>query len=271
MRRKNFSIAEFAGLARTTRDTLLYYDNIGLLSPESREKNNYRLYSTGQLAIVNFIRTCQYLGMTLTDIQRMQANRTPELMDELLSEQVERIDGKIEEWIRAKKLLKLLKNTIHSALHINEKAITVQWMPEEAVVFGGLNDYSEGRTDYDALFAFYRSCKKKYPDMDLNYPVWGEFSLERIKRKDWHWPDRYYFYNPEGLDRKPAALYAIGYMRGGYGHCGGLFEKMLAYIKANAFEICGPAYVEYPLNEFCVPDDTNYLMRLMIAVRESGR
>jgi len=266
--KKRFSVAEFAQFARTTRDTLLYYDKIGLLQPESREKNNYRIYSTGQLAIVNFIRTCQSLGMTLADIRRMEATRTPELMDELLSQQIERINGAMEEWDRARKLLTVLKKNIHSVLHVDEKAITVQRMPEEAVVFGGLNDYSGGQTDYDALFVFYRSCKEKYPDMDLNYPVWGEFSLERIRRRDWHWPDRYYFYNPEGHDRKPAALYAIGYMRGGYGHCGDLFERMLAHIGTSDFELCGPAYVEYPLNEFCVTEEKNFLMRMMITVRE---
>ena len=265
-----FSIAEFAEFARTTRDTLLHYDKIGLLASETRGKNDYRLYSTRQLAVVNFIRTCLALGMTLADIKRIKADRTPKLMDELLGEQVKRIGVKIEEWVRAQKLLSSLKDNIQSVFHVDEKAITVQFVPAQAVIFGEPNDYSAGRTDYDALLSFYRSCKRKYPDMDLNYPVWAEFSEERIRRKDWVWPDRYYFYNPEGTDCKPAALYAIGYTRGGYGQSAQLYEKMLDYIDANGFEICGPAYEEYPLNEFCIAEDKNYLIRLMVIVRERG-
>ena len=161
-----------------------------------------------------------------------------------------------------------LKKTIHSVLHVNEDAIAVQFVPAEAIVLGELNDYSDGSTDYDALFSFYRACKVKYPDMDLNYPVWAMFSEERITRKDWVWPDRYYFYNPEGHDEKPAALYAVGYARGGYGQTAELYERLFAYIDANGFEICGPAYEEYPLNEFCVLNDKEFLIRVMITVRE---
>jgi effector-binding domain-containing protein len=111
---------------------------------------------------------------------------------------------------------------------------------------------------------------EKFPDMDLNYPVWGTFSEERIKRGDWVWPDRYYFYNPEGHDRKPAALYAIGYARGGYGKTGGLYDRMMDYINRNGLEICGDTYEEYPLNEVCITEDKDYLIRTMITVREKN-
>jgi len=39
-----FSISDFAKYSRTTRDTLLHYDRIGLLSPATRGENNYRYY-----------------------------------------------------------------------------------------------------------------------------------------------------------------------------------------------------------------------------------
>ena len=267
-RRETFSVAEFAEFSRTTRDTLLYYDKIGLLSPELRGDNKYRYYSGGQLSIVNLIRTYQALGMTLAEIVHLKEERTPERIDEHLEQQIRLIDDKIDEWVRARKLLMTLKKIIHSGLSVDENAITIQFMPTEAIVMGELNDYSRGRNDYDALLSFYRSCSEKYPDLDLNYPVWGIFSEERIKQRDWVWPDRFYFYNPEGLDKKPAALYAVGYTRGGYGQSAALYERMLDYIDANGFEICGPAYEEYPLNEVCVIHDKDYLMRLMVTVRE---
>ena len=266
-RRESFSVADFAACTRTTRDTLLHYDKIGLLSPESRGENQYRRYARGQLATMNFIRTCQALGITLAEIRRIQIKRTPEFVENLLGQQINHIDKKIEEWKRARKLLGTLQQNIRSVAHVNEDAITVQSMPEEAIVLGELNDYSGGKTDYDALFDFYRFCKEKYPDIDVNYPVWAIFSEGRIKRKDWIYPDQYYFYNPEGPSRKPAALYAIGYTRGGYGQSEDVYERLCAYIDANGFEICGPAYEEYPLNEFCFPEDKDYLMRVMITVR----
>ena len=266
-----FSISDFAKFSRTTRDTLLHYDRMGLLSPASRRANNYRYYSREQLAQINVIRTLQKLGMTLEEIKELKNNRNPVQVGEIFARQIGKIDQIIEMWVRAQKLLFTLDKSIRSALNIDEKTITVQFMPVEAIVLGDLNDYSRGRNDYDALLSFYQATSEKYPDLDLNYPVWGFFSEERIKQKDWVWPDRYYFYNPEGRDKRPAALYAIGYTRGDYGQSGELYNRIIDYIDNNGFEICGDTYEEYPLNEICVTDPHDYLIRVMITVREKNR
>lgn len=265
-----FSVNDFARFSRTTSHTLRYYDKIGLLSPVSRGENNYRYYHSGQIARVNLIRTFQALGLTLDEINGLKDNLTPESIDDFFTCQIEKIDTKTNEWVRARKLLFTLQKSIRSVMDVNENEITIQFMPAEAIIFGELNDYSRKRNDYDALFSFYNTMSKKYPDMDMNYPVWGEFTQERIKHKDWVWPDRFYFYNPEGHDRRPAALYAIGYTRGGYGQSDELYRRMLDYIAENGFEICGNAYEEYPFNEVCIAEDNNYLMRVMITVCEKS-
>ena len=266
-----FSISDFAEFSRTTRDTLLYYDKIGLLSPAFRKSNNYRYYSIGQLAVINLIRTLQELGMSLDEIKELKDQRTPELVNTILANQIEKIDEKIEAWIRARKLLLTLTNSIQSVLNIDENEIVVEYLPAEAIVLGDLNDYSRGRTDYDALRTFYHVMSERYPNLNLNYSVWGTFSKERINQGDWVWPDRYYFYNPEGHDKKPASLYAIGYTHGGYGECGDLYDRLLEYIDKNGYEISGDAYEEYPLNEVCINDTGSYLIRVMIAIQEKKK
>jgi len=262
------SISDFAEFTRTTRDTLLHYDRIGLLSPVSRGENNYRYYSSSQLAIVNVIRTFQQLGMSLEDIRELRDRRTPELADLVFKRQIKEIDDKIEEWVRARKLVLTLRKTIHSVSNVDENVITVKFLPAEAIVLGDLNDYSRDRTDYDALLSFYHDVSFKYPDIDLNYPVWATYSQERIKQGDWDHPDRFYLYNPEGYDRRPASLYVIGYMRGGYSPNDELYLRLVEYINKNGYEINGDAYEEYPLNEICATDDNDYLIRVMIAVKE---
>ena len=265
-----FTVNEFAKLSRTTRDILHYYDKMGLLSPV-RGDNNYRYYSGGQLAVVNLIRILQKSGMTLAEIKMMKEQLSPERMDERLAVQIEKINKIVEAWIRNGKLLQTLRNTIQSVLGIDEQAITIQYLHEETIILGDLNDYSEGRNDYDALISFYYTMNDRYPDLDLNYPVWGLYSGEQARLGEWKWPARYYFYNPEGRDKRPAALYAIGYERGGYSQGKELYERMTRYIDEHGFEICGDAYEEYPLNEVCISEETNYLIRTMITVREKSK
>ena len=206
--------------------------------------------------------------MTLDEIKVLKDERTPELADKDLERQIGKIDGKIEEWVRARKLLLTIRKTINSVTDIDEDEISVKFLPAEAIILGDLNDYSRGRTFVDTLLSFYHSISEKYPELDLNYYVWATFSEERIKNGDWVGADRFYFYNPEGLDRRPAALYAIGYMRGGYSDGDPLFRRLVEYIDENGYEICGPAFEEFPLNEVCVSEERNYLMRVMITVRE---
>ena len=261
-----FTSTEFAQFARTTRDALLHYEELGLIKPNARSKGNRRQYSYSQLATVNLIHICQSLGMKLTDIQTLIENRSPELIYKLLAEQIKCIDGNIEDWRRARKLLCVVMDTIHSVRDVDESGITVQWKPKQAITLGEQNDYSGDRDNYDALDSFYQHFHKKHPHMDMNYPVWGLFSEERIKQRDWHWPDKFYFNDPGGTDERLAGFYAVGYKRGGYGQTSDLYERMLEYISYHNFVICGPTYEEYPLNELCINDDKNYLMRIMITV-----
>ena len=263
-----FSVNDFAKMARIPKDTLLYYDKIGLLTPDMRGDNKYRYYSILLLATVNMIRTLQKLGMSLEEIKELKDNRSPHLAEDVLSRQINKIDIKIEEWVRSRKLLITLMKTINDALDVDENTITIKFLPAEAIVLGDINDYSRGRDAYDALLSFYHSIGEKYPDVDLNYPVWAMFKRDRIIQGDWIWPDRYYFFNPEGHDKRPAALYAIGYTRGGYGQSDEVYKRVIEYIDNNGFEICGDAYEEYPLNEICIVENNNYLLRVMIAVRE---
>ncbi|MCL1885473.1 MAG: MerR family transcriptional regulator [Dehalococcoidia bacterium] len=263
------SVGEFAKLSRTTKATLWHYDKIGLLSPVSRgEDSKYRYYRSEQTTTVHFIRTFQLLGMSLEEIKNLKTTLNPKTAEKFFMRQLETINMKIDEMVRTKKLILTLKKSMESVANINEKEITAQYMPEEAIILGGLNDYSRGRDGYDALLSFYHEMSKQHTEVDLNYSVWGILSKESILREDYVHPDRLYFYNPDGHDRKPAALYAIGYNRSWYGEGGELYKRLLAYIEKNGYEICGDFYEEHPLNEICIGDANNYLMRVMVPIRK---
>jgi DNA-binding transcriptional MerR regulator len=265
---KLFSVGDFAKISRTTIATLHHYDKVGLFSPIGRGANKFRYYSIRQLADINVISTLRKLGLPLAKIKVLRDRRTPELAKEMLTRQTDEINTKIDELVQAWKLLSALRTSIQTGLDADKETITVQFLPSEPISLGEPNDYRGGRNDYDALFSFYRAMHDRYSDSDLNYPVWAVFSEERIRRGDWTWPDRYCFYHPDGRDQKPAALYATGYMHTGYGQGDQLYKRLVDYIDRNGFEICGDTYEEYPLNEICVADDTDYLMRVMITVRE---
>ncbi len=264
------SVGDFAKITRTTSQTLHHYDRLGLLSPVYRGNNKYRYYSMKQLALCNTIRLLQKLGVSLAYINEVKDHRTPKMALEILARQIEELDNNARKLNYARKLLHTMQKSIQSGVDADIKNITIQALPAENIMLGDQNDYSGGKTDYDALIAFYQVMNRKCSnaEYDMLYPVWGVYSAERICNRDWNNPDRYYFYNPSGQDQRPAALYAVGYKCAGYGQSGELYSRMIEYIDQNGFEICGNTYEEYPHNEICITDDSNYLLRVLITVRE---
>ena len=263
------SISELAKFARITRSALIFYDNMGLVSPVERGDNNYRYYSPHQVAMTNLINTLQELEVPLKEIIKFSVNRTPEKIISLFSEQHKHIDRQIEKLLSAQKLLLTLKDIIEDGLSVDEEKIEVRRHEEESILIGPQIDYSDGTTIEEALLDFYKYWNNKDDDLDLNYPVWAIFSEERVKRGDWVGPDKFYFKMPEAPDRKPAGLYVTGYTRGYYGQSDALYKKLMAYIEKNGLEICGPSYEMFLHNEISITDPFNYLMRISIHVKNA--
>lgn len=64
-------ISELARAARIHVQTLRFYEREGLLPKPSRTSSGYRDYSARDLDRVQFIRSCQNLGFTLSDVREV--------------------------------------------------------------------------------------------------------------------------------------------------------------------------------------------------------
>ena len=263
------SISEVARFARISRTALIHYDHIGLVTPIARGENNYRYYSHTQVTLTNLINTMQSLGISLKEIGEIKDSRTPEGILALLSRQEELIGGEIEQLERSKKLVGTLQRMLEMSLEAGTDIVEAREEEEEAIFIGPQIDYSGGYTVEEATLDFYKYCESLDPGMDMNYPVWALFREERIKKRDWRWPDRFYFWMPGAPDRKPAGLYAVGFGRGYYGHTDGIYNRILRFIDENGYRICGPSWETYPINEISEPNPDNYLIKASIEIEKA--
>ncbi|MCC2607243.1 MerR family transcriptional regulator [Planctobacterium marinum] len=60
---------QLAEIANVGKDTLRYYEKIGLLTPPPRGANGYRRYSKENLNELKFIKLAQSVGFTLNEIK----------------------------------------------------------------------------------------------------------------------------------------------------------------------------------------------------------
>lgn len=66
---KKFSIQQTSKLLKLSKDTLRYYDKIGLIRP-SRGENKYRYYTEEDVLTLKYIEVLKYANFTLEEIQQ---------------------------------------------------------------------------------------------------------------------------------------------------------------------------------------------------------
>ncbi|QJD82054.1 MerR family transcriptional regulator [Cohnella herbarum] len=71
--KKKFKIGELAKIKRIDAQTLRYYDQIGLLSPDLiNEQNGYRFYSEEQFLEVDHIKFLKLIGLSLDEVKQFR-------------------------------------------------------------------------------------------------------------------------------------------------------------------------------------------------------
>ncbi|WP_150267498.1 MerR family transcriptional regulator [Paenibacillus tepidiphilus] len=91
---KQYSIKEASQLLGIPKDTLRYYDRIGIVSP-SREHNAYRRYSKADLVELMNVQIMQYADFSLEEIKgRFQFHRMQSVDPAYLQEVAEFLDAK---------------------------------------------------------------------------------------------------------------------------------------------------------------------------------
>lgn len=93
---KLYKVADFARLCGLPKDTILYYDRIGLLHPAKVGSNGYRYYSFNQLFTAHLIESLKLSHMTLDEIQNFMSAPDPGAYHA----QVARSLGELEQRIR---------------------------------------------------------------------------------------------------------------------------------------------------------------------------
>ena len=100
---EGFTIGELARRTEVTRDTIRFYERVGLLPPPTRTRSGYRIFGEADVRRVRFVREAQSIGLTLDGIQELLSvseMQTPEechKVAEQLARRIDEIDGKIRE------------------------------------------------------------------------------------------------------------------------------------------------------------------------------
>ena len=91
-----FSIGELAGYQNISKQTLIFYDKIGLFRPAYVDpNNNYRYYEAKQIDYLDTILIMKEMGFSLSEIQEHMKNYTIDTSLVTLRKQLTVIDQQI--------------------------------------------------------------------------------------------------------------------------------------------------------------------------------
>ncbi|MDL2229342.1 MerR family transcriptional regulator [Treponema sp. OttesenSCG-928-L16] len=270
MERKDLRISEFAALSGLSRDTLLFFDKINLLSPARTDLNNaYRYYSYRQIDTASVINALREIAMPLKEIKAYLASRSPENLEMTFRAQRDRLEAQIAGLRKIQDLIDVRLSLAREGSEADPDKLVLERQKAEPLFLGPpLPDSYNLAEGWAYLPDFYRACVKN--GIPMGFPVGSLVSREALERKEWHRPARYFHRLPRGRyvsnGNKPAGLYLTGYARTDYAFTGNLYKKLFSFIKREKLRPAGAAYEEFLLDEISVNNPEEYLLRISVRV-----
>jgi effector-binding domain-containing protein len=270
-----FKIGEFSKLSQVPIKTLRYYDEIGLLRPAQVDDfTGYRYYSADQLPRLNRILALKDLDLSLAQIGELLDGELPvEQMRGMLRLKQAEVRGRVkEEEARLARVERRLRQ-IEREGTMPEEEVVVKSVPamKVAVVREVIANYGDIGQLYGAIFKHTgrHRARPAGPASSIYYDEGFRESDVDVEAavplsKD----------IPEGDRVKVRELAAVKEMactvhNGSYDTMGEAYNRLLTWIEANGYRICGPNREVYIKGPGLLTKPANYVTELQIPVEEA--
>ncbi len=268
---------EFADLCGVSKDTLLYYDKIGLFSPELIAENGYRVYSLDQVHTFDLLLLLRDSHLPLKQIKKYLENRNSIEILELLKKQSRFLQ---EEILRLQRLRQRLEQTalkMEHGIKQDQKEPEIRQCEEKlyVVVPVTLETLHNRKRRMTAVREFLHA--RQIQDLQGDYLRGAVISKERLLQGCY---EKDFFCvcieNPseveqseELLIQRPKGLYAVLRHYGSYKNLPASYERLIQYIHAQGLKISGNGYETELMGYIGEQNDSDYVIEIAIEVARS--
>ena len=119
--KENYKIGEVVKKLNINRETIRYYENIGLLTENKRDKNGYRLYSEDEVEKIEFILMVKSYGFSLKEIKMIFDEVYEDMLGghvdkikEIVEDKIVQLQSKIDNLTETKNLLEKVNDNVLS-------------------------------------------------------------------------------------------------------------------------------------------------------------
>lgn len=264
---KTFTTGEFAQRFGVKKDTLFYYDRIGLFHPAGVNDNGYRYYTVPQLDIFWMLQSLKELNFPLKTMEQYLRSPSPEELIALSKEQITLVEQEIKKLEQINWLLSNIVTYTEEAIQAPFDEILLKELQEERVLYSEPFPYNNDFTDEDWFNftdRFLKNAGIKGPayvgsvisQNDLMNGIFGKINCLFVRR------------DLMQAKIKPSGLYAIIYHKGSYTSPFDAYEPFLRKLKENGLTICGDAYEEYLLDKLTVQNTNDFMIKISVPVHK---
>ena len=175
-----YKIGEISKIYGIGRDSLMYYEDIGILKP-FRDKNGYRMYKLSDIWRLNLIKELRSLNFPMKKIKEYLDDRNIESTKEILNTEISLIDEKIEELLSYKEnIMKRLDTISYELKNLKLYEIELVYINKRKAL--ELNANITKDEEFDFLI---QKLQKYYENMFAilgNNNIGSSFCLDKIKQ-----------------------------------------------------------------------------------------
>ena len=262
---KLYSTGEFAKYFGIKKDTLLYYDKIGLFSSMGIKGNGYRYYTTSQIDLFGTLLSLREMNVPIKEIQAYFQNPSPEKLSEMAKIQIEKIEREI-------KKLQEVKVLFHNIVNIMEEVegailgqLEIKQLPDEWFIYSKQNE-----SDFQTSIQEWQDiCGEFVQEINIKGTamIGSILTVEDMRKGQFRRIDRLFVKSENQVGEvREGGMYAIFYYKGTHDSIPEIYPYILSEIKRKGFEIVGDAYEEYLITELATNKEEDYVTKVVIKV-----
>lgn len=268
MKEGYFTTGEFAKICGVNKQTLFYYDQEGIFSPDIVASNGYRYYSYTQIETFTIITMLRDLGVHIKEIKTHMDTRSPEALITLMESKRAEIDKKIRALTWSKKYIENKIRVTREGQDAVSDVIIRRTLPERRLITSdykgpddniAITEALGGHLDYCDKLGLYNAC-----------PIGGLIPLGSVTETGYKYSK---FYTPvdddtvhAGLTYAPGGEHLLLYDEHGYENIGKNCLRIIEYAREHNLNL-GPCFYEDVIwDDLSTQGYFNYLVRLAIKI-----
>lgn len=273
-KQKYFTAGELAGIFNISKQSLLYYDKVHLLSPDYISENGYRHYSVQQFLDLEIIVNLRALDISIANIKEYLTNRSKEHFQEMLLEKTK----ECEEIIRKNQDICNTIERINSFIEKNNQntchEITLTWRSEHLL---RVTTLSAGDDPKKRIAKFAKHTQKQAHNKTTlpNHTGWTMNQETFFEKQDFFRSEAFFSCAKNSPDHKramkkilPAGLYLEIVFTGTFYKNGPLLvQRIQKFLQTNELNSVGNIYILPLENHWFSEDCTKYLNKIFLRVQ----